>query len=171
MKLCCLLILLLCRLRHWAHCNTLQHTATHCNTRHKIVLFAHSVVMQAETLGKKYRLRPQILLVVCMYVCVRVSVCVWEREGERERGGVCLCESARVSLRVWVCACESVRVWECVCVSVCARVCVRVCLHLCVCISVRVCVFVFCVCCLVFVCCVVLCVCVCVCVCVPLPLL
>jgi len=48
----------------------------------------------------------------CVYLCVRVCVCVGERGRERERGHVC----------VYVCTCMHVRV--CVCVRLCAFLCV-----------------------------------------------
>jgi len=78
---------------------------------------------------------------VCVYVCMRVCVCMY----------VC----------VYVCVCVCLYVCVCiyVCVSVCMYVCVYVCVCVCVCMYVCVCVFV-CVC--VYVC---MCVCVYVCIC------
>jgi hypothetical protein len=79
---------------------------------------------------------------VCVCVCERVSVCVWEN--------VCVC----------VCVCARARVCVCLflgeCRSVCGKMCVCECVYAYVCVCVRkyVCV------------CVCMCVCVCVCVCV-----
>ncbi len=63
--------------------------------------------------------------------CVCVSVCMWEREIERER--VCVRERERVCVCEKECVCERER--ECVCMRVCVRVCQRECV--CVCVSER----------------------------------
>jgi len=69
----------------------------------------------------------EVVLGVCVYVCVRVWVCV------------CVC--VYVCVRVWVCVCVCVCVWVrvCMCVCVCVCVWVRVCVCVCVCVSDTVC--------------------------------
>jgi len=51
-------------------------------------------------------------VLLCVYVCVSVFVCVW----------MCLCVSVFVC--VWVCLCVCMSVFVCVCECVCVCVCV-----------------------------------------------
>ena len=79
-----------------SHCNTLQHTATHCMVTHTIACTSNE--------AKQCKGRRDIIFVcVCVYVFVCVLVCVC----------VCVCAC--------VCVCVCVRVHACV--HACVRVC------------------------------------------------